>query len=74
MQGAKVEPGPKFPNYYDKQWSLHPPILMDAAPFGKKFGDVKTDVDTTKTYKVVRVLCVLLSASKLLLCSAVLLL
>lgn len=51
MQGGG-EQGPLPPNYLDKQWSLRPGVLFDTTPFGKKFGDVETDVQ--KSYKVVR--------------------
>lgn len=50
-QNTSVGPGPDFPNYVDKQWGFHPPILFDAAPSGKQFGSVKTDAKST--YKVV---------------------
>lgn len=49
IQGTSLEPGPDFPNYYDKQWAFHMPVVFDAAP--SEFGDIKTDVNST--YRVV---------------------
>lgn len=53
MQGTKVDSGPEFPSYYDRQWSFHLPIIFDATPKGEQFGSVKTDVNTNTTYKIV---------------------
>ncbi len=47
LQKKSTPLGPDFPNYYDKQWSLHLPIVFDGAPSGKKFGDVKQDINGT---------------------------
>lgn len=46
-----VEPGPQPPDLLDKQISLLPPVVVDAAPLGKNFGDVISDVPQNSTFK-----------------------
>lgn len=53
MQDGVVDPGPPFPNYLDKQIGFHLPVVYDAAPIGKDFGGVKSDVKTNDTYQAV---------------------
>jgi hypothetical protein len=50
-QGGKAQPGCTPPYYRDKQWALHTPVVFDAVPSGKKFGDVNTDANSS--YKLV---------------------
>ncbi|XP_064404279.1 uncharacterized protein LOC135349656 [Halichondria panicea] len=49
-KGISVPAGPSPPNYLDKQWKFHLPVLFDATPSGKKFGDVAVDVKSS--YKI----------------------
>ena len=51
LQGGKAEPGCTPPYYRDKQWALHTPVVFNAVPSGKKFGDVNTDANSS--YKLV---------------------
>lgn len=51
LQGGKADPGCTQPYYRDKQWALHTPVVFDAVPSGKKFGDVNTDAKSS--YKLV---------------------
>ncbi|CAI9106900.1 OLC1v1006147C1 [Oldenlandia corymbosa var. corymbosa] len=48
--GKPVEGGPLPPDLLDKQISLLTPVVMDATPVGKKFGDVITDVPKNATF------------------------
>ena len=52
IQNKSSEPGPDPPNYLEKQWALHLPVVFDAAPLGKKIGDVHKD--TVSSYNIVR--------------------
>lgn len=51
LQRGKADPGCTPPYYRDKQWALHTPVVFDAVPSGKKFGDVNTDAKSS--YKLV---------------------
>ena len=51
-QNKSSKPGPNPPNYLEKQWSFHLPVVFDAPPLGKKFGDVKKDA--ASSYNIVR--------------------
>lgn len=46
-KGKKPDPGCQVPYYRDKQWALHTPVVFDAVPSGKKFGDVNTDAKSS---------------------------
>lgn len=39
------DPGPRPPNLLDEQWSLVPGVVMDAVPWGARFGDTIRDVE-----------------------------
>ncbi|CAK1600599.1 unnamed protein product [Parnassius mnemosyne] len=39
MKGQRVDPGPSPPDLSEQLISLVPPVLWDAAPWGKEFGD-----------------------------------
>ena len=52
IQNKSSEPGPDPPNYLEKQWALHLPVVFDAAPLGKKIGDVHKDA--ASSYNIVR--------------------
>lgn len=45
-----VPPGPTPRNLSSDQHSFIPPVIVDTHPIGKKFGDIRTDVD--KEYKI----------------------
>ncbi|KAL4579177.1 hypothetical protein LXL04_015314 [Taraxacum kok-saghyz] len=46
----KVEPGPNPPDLLDNQISLLTPVILDATPFGSRFGDCKTDVPSGSVF------------------------
>ncbi|ONK62138.1 uncharacterized protein A4U43_C07F740 [Asparagus officinalis] len=48
--GQRVPPGPQPPDLLDKQISLLPPVIVDATPFGVKFGDISTDIPQNSTF------------------------
>lgn len=50
LSGQPVQAGPSPPDLLNKQISLLPPVVMDATPLGKKFGDVSTDVPKNSTF------------------------
>jgi neutral ceramidase len=39
------DPGPHPPNLLDHQWSLVPGVVVDAVPWGARFGDTTRDVE-----------------------------
>ncbi|KPI92967.1 Neutral ceramidase [Papilio xuthus] len=39
FEGRSVDPGPQPPDFSDQLITLVPPVLWDAAPWGKEFGD-----------------------------------
>jgi neutral ceramidase len=43
--------GPEPPNMLDEQWSIVPGVIVDAVPFGARFGDTSRDVPR-KTYRL----------------------
>ncbi|XP_046569585.1 neutral ceramidase-like [Haliotis rubra] len=43
-KGTPSPPGPDPPNLLDRQLSFLPPVIFDAAPIGKTYGDVVVDV------------------------------
>lgn len=49
-EGNSVEEGPSPPNLLHKQLELLPPVVVDATPFGKDFGDLIEDVPQNKSY------------------------
>ncbi|CDP09136.1 unnamed protein product [Coffea canephora] len=49
--GQPVQQGPQPPDLLDKQISLLAPVVLDATPIGKKFGDVCKDVPKNSTFK-----------------------
>lgn len=49
--GQPVQQGPQPPDLLDKQICLLAPVVLDATPIGKKFGDVSTDVPKNSTFK-----------------------
>lgn len=49
--GQPVQQGPQPPDLLDKQISFLTPVVVDATPLGKKFGDVSTDVPKNSTFK-----------------------
>ncbi|KAL3530836.1 hypothetical protein ACH5RR_010158 [Cinchona calisaya] len=49
--GQPVQKGPRPPDLLNKQISLLPPVVVDATPLGKKFGDVSSDVPKNSTFK-----------------------
>lgn len=51
ISGQSVEQGPQPPDLLNKQISLLPPVVLDATPFGVKFGDTKNDVPLNSTFK-----------------------
>lgn len=51
ISGQSVQSGPEPQDLLGKQISLLPPVLLDATPPGVKFGDVKTDVPNSSTFK-----------------------
>ncbi|XP_047973186.1 neutral ceramidase 2-like [Salvia hispanica] len=51
VTGKPVEPGPQPPDLLDKQISLLPPVVVDATPIGKQFGDVSADVPKNAAFK-----------------------
>ena len=53
VQGKPSDAGPDPPNYLSQQVSFHPPVLFDATPLGKNFGDV--DKDAESSYSIVSV-------------------
>ena len=42
------DPGPMPPNLLDEQWSMVPGVVVDAVPFGARFGDTSRDVEKQK--------------------------
>lgn len=51
IHGTKCSKGPAPPDMLADQWSLVPGVVVDATPFGKKFGDVSEDLQQ-KQYAV----------------------
>lgn len=51
MSGQPIPEGPQPPNLLNKQISFLTPVVVDATPVGKKFGDVSTDVPKNSTFK-----------------------
>nr|XP_043621762.1 neutral ceramidase 1-like [Erigeron canadensis] len=51
VTGKPVEAGPQPPDLLNKQISLLPGVVVDSTPLGVKFGDVKTDIPKSSTFK-----------------------
>ncbi|CAN1275665.1 Neutral ceramidase 2 [Linum perenne] len=51
VRGQPVESGPQPPDLLDKQISLLTPVVVDSAPLGKDFGDMKTDVQENAAFR-----------------------
>ncbi|XVE59360.1 hypothetical protein DITRI_Ditri05aG0040200 [Diplodiscus trichospermus] len=51
VKGQPVETGPQPPDLLNKQISLLTPVVMDATPAGRNFGDVSTNVPANSTFK-----------------------
>ncbi|KAF3779300.1 Neutral ceramidase, partial [Nymphaea thermarum] len=51
VSGTIVQQGPQPPDLLDKQISLVPPVVVDLTPIGVKFGEVRTDVPQSSSYR-----------------------
>ncbi|CAL1378901.1 unnamed protein product [Linum trigynum] len=51
VRGQAVDAGPQPPDLLDKQIELLPPVVLDSAPLGRNFGDMKTDVPANSTFR-----------------------
>ncbi|CAN0926400.1 Neutral ceramidase 2 [Linum grandiflorum] len=51
VRGQPVESGPQPPDLLDKQISLLAPVVVDSAPLGKSYGDMKTDVQANAAFR-----------------------
>lgn len=51
ITGKTLQAGPQPPDLLEKQISLLAPVVMDAAPFSSKFGDLITDVPQSSMFK-----------------------
>ncbi|XP_063536050.1 neutral ceramidase [Cydia strobilella] len=50
VKGVTLEPGPQPPDFGDQLITLVPPVLWDAAPWGKEFGDCTKQPQTEYSY------------------------
>ena len=51
LTGQTVPSGPQPPDLLSRQIGLLPPVVLDTAPIGKKFGDASTDVPQNSTFR-----------------------